>query len=130
MKITCPGQQTIAFLGTPSGKLQDTVQKLCLITYHTVTIATFHISITPLKSINHALSSNIKSNTLIEIEENCLLSIEQPDVIIIKMLQKIGLRIPALYIAVLWNPGGQVIKLKRNTTIIYARESYYMETPQ
>ena len=94
---------------------------------HGVTIPPYHISIVPLKSINHALSSNIKPNTLIEIEEKPFLSIEQLDLIITPMLQRLGLRIPNVYMAVLWNPGGQVIILKRNTTISYARESDYMK---
>ena len=124
MKTINSGQWIIALLETPSCKPQEAGQKLHLMTNHTVTILPYHISIIPVKSINHALSSNIKSNTLIEIEENPFLSIEQPDLIMIPMLQKLGLIIPAVYMAVLWNPGGQPIILKRNTTI--ARESDYM----
>ena len=96
-------------------------------TNHTVTIPSYHNSVIPLKSIKHTVSSNMKPNTLIEIEENPLLSTEQLDLIIIPMSQKLGLRIPDEYMAVLWNPGGQAIILKRNSNIGYARESDYME---
>ena len=78
----------------------------------TVTIPPYHISIIPLKSIKHALNNNIKPNTLIEIEENPFLSIKQPDLIFIPMLQKLGLRIPDVNMAVLWNLGGQAVILK------------------
>ena len=81
-------------------------------TNYTVTVPPSHISIVPLKSINHALNSNIKPNTLVEIEGNPFLSIEQPDLIKIPSLQKLGLRIPDVYMAVLLTPGGQVIMLK------------------
>ena len=82
MKITNSGQQTIAFLETPSGKPQETGQKLDLMINHTVTIPPY-----PVKSINHVLISNIKPNTLIEKEENSFLSIEQPDLIMIPISQ-------------------------------------------
>ena len=104
--MTTFGQWTIAFLETPSGKPQGTGQKLCLMTNHTVTKPLYHISIIPLKSINHVLNNNIKPSNLIEIENNPFLSIKQLDLIIIPMLQKLGLRIPDVYMAVLWNPGG------------------------
>ena len=123
MKMTEPDERTIAFLETPSDKPPETYKKLCLMTSHTVTIPPYHISIVPFKSVHHALSSNIKPNTLIEVEENPFLSIEQLDMIIIPMLQKLGLRIPDVYTAVLWNQGGQVRILKRNTIIGYVRES-------
>ena len=60
-------------------------------------------------------------------EENPFLSIEQPDLIIISMIQQLRLRIQDVYMAVLWNPGGQPIILKRNTTISYVKESDYIE---
>ena len=66
MKMTNAGKCTVASLETPSGKSQEAGQKLCLMTNHTVNIPPYHISIIPLKSINHALNSNIKPNTLIE----------------------------------------------------------------
>ena len=114
MKIINPGQWTIAFLETPSGKPQETDQELCLIINHTVIIPLYHISIAPLKPINHTISSNIKPNTLNEIEENPFLSIKQWNLIIIPMLQKLELRIPDVYMAVLWNPSGQVIIEKKH----------------
>ena len=85
-----PGQWTKAFLERPSCKPQEAGQKLHLMTSHTITVTPYHVSIIPLKSINHVLSSNIKPNTLIEIEENAFLSIEQSDLKIIPMLKKLG----------------------------------------
>ena len=56
---------------------------------------------------------------------------EQLDLILIIMLQKLGPRIPNVHMAVLWNPGGQTVILKRSMTIGYARESDYMgKVPQ
>ena len=66
MKMINPGQWTIALFETPTGKPEETGQKLCLMTNHNVTIPPYNISVIPLKSIYHALSSNIKPNTLIE----------------------------------------------------------------
>ena len=96
-------------------------------TNHIVTIQPYCISIIPLKSVNHSLRHNIKPSTIIEIEENPFLSIEQPDMIIIPKFQKLGLRIPDVYMVALWNPGGQPVMLKRNITISYAKESDYMK---
>ena len=127
MKMNNSGQWAISFLETPSGKPQETGQELCLMANHTAPIPPYNIFINPLKSINHAVSSNIKPNALIEIEETPFLSIKKPDLIIMPMVQKLGFIIPDVYMAVLWNPRGQAIILKRNTTINHARESDYIE---
>ena len=42
------------------------------------------------------------------------------------MLQKLEPRIPDICMAVPWNPGGQTVILKINTTISYVRESHFM----
>ena len=44
---------------------------------------------------------------------------------IIPVLHKLGLKIPDEFLAALWNPGGQAIILKRNTTIGYAKQLDY-----
>ena len=72
MTITSSGQWAIAFLETQSGKPQETGQKLHLLTNHTIITPPYHMSIILLKSINHALSSNIKPNTLKEIRGKTL----------------------------------------------------------
>ena len=59
-------------------------------------------------------------------EEIPFLAIEQQDLVLIPMLQKLGPQIPDVYMAVLWNSGGQTLILKRNMTIRYVRESDYM----
>ena len=46
--------------------------------------------------------------------------------VLIPTLQKLGTRIPDVYMAVLWNPGGQTVKLKK-MTISYVRELDYMD---
>ena len=47
------------------------------------------------------------------------------------MLQKLGSRIPDVYMEVMWNPGGQTVILKRSMTIGYVKESDYMwKAPQ
>ena len=127
MKANDLEQQMTVFLETPSGKQYETYQKLHLITNNTVTIPPYHISIASLKAINHTISKNIKPNTLIKIEENPFLAIEQQDIVLIPILQKLGPRVPNVYMAVLWNPGGYPVTLKRNMTISHVRESDYME---
>ena len=117
-------------LETLSGKQHETDQKLYLITKISVTITPQHISIAPLKTINHAKSNNIKPKTLIEIEETPFLAIEQLDLVLIPMLQKLGPKIPDVCMAVLWNPSGQTVILKRSTTTDYMKESDYMEKLQ
>ena len=109
MKTSDTEQHTITLLETLSGKQYKRDQKLCLITNSNYT--THHISIAPLKAFNHAISNSIKSNTLIEIEENPFLAIEQPDLVLIPMLQKLGPRIPDIYMAVQQNQGVQTVTL-------------------
>ena len=67
------------------------------------------------------------TNTLLEIEENPFLSIEQPKITIIPTLQKSEDRIPGTFMGVLWNPGEHTVTSKRNTTISYVKESNYIE---
>ena len=60
-----------------------------------------------LKANNHVVNNKIKPNTLIEIEENPFLAIEQLDLALILLLQKLGPQISNVYMALLWNTGGQ-----------------------
>ena len=115
-----------SFPKIPQSKKHETDQKLYLITKNTVTLPPYHISIAPLKAINYAISTYIKPNSLIYVQENTFFSIEQPDLVIIPMLQKLGTRIPDVYITVLWNPGGQTVILKRSMTISSIEESDYI----
>ena len=80
-----------------------------------------------MKAINHAINNNIKAKTIVEIEETHFLAIEQLDLGLVPMLQKLGPRLPNVHMAVLWNPDGQTVILKRNMTIIYVTKSDYME---
>ena len=127
MKTNDLEQWTIASFEIPVGKQHETDQKLHFIGNKIVTMASYHIYIAPLKAINHVINNKMKPNSLIEIEERPFLAIEQPDVVVIHMLQKLGHRIPDVYMSVLWNPGGQTVILKRNMTISYVKESDYME---
>ena len=127
MKTNNLEQWTIASLEISAGKQHKTDKKLHLITNNTVTIPNYHISIAQLKAINHVINNNIKPNTVIEKEENFFLAIDQPDLVLNTMLQKLGPQISKVCMAVLWNPGGQTALLKRNMTIWYVRESDYME---
>ena len=54
MKSSHLEQWTIPLLETSSGKQYETDQKLHLITNNKVTLPPYHISIAPLKAINHA----------------------------------------------------------------------------
>ena len=127
MKTNDLEQQTLAFLEAPSGRQHETDRQTTFITNKTVTMPPYHISIAPLKAINHVISNNIKSTTFIEIEGNLFLAIEQLDLVLKPMLQKLWHRIAKVYMVVIWNPGGQTVKLKRNTTISYVGASDYME---
>ena len=127
MKTNDLEQWTIAFLETPSGKQHERDQKLYIITNNTVTVPLYHISIAQLKVINHAIRNNIEPNTLIEIDKNTFLAIEQLDLVLIPKLCKQWPRIPNVYMAVLWNPGGQTVTLKRSMTIGSVKESDYTE---
>ena len=102
-------QITIASLEITAGKQHKTDQKLCLITNNAVTIPPYHTSTAPLKAINHVTNNNIKPNTLMEIEENPFLAIEEPDLILLQMLYKLEPRIPKVCMAVQWYPGGQTV---------------------
>ena len=73
----------------------------------TVTIPAHHISIVPLKAINQAININCTSETLLEIEENPFLMIEQSELVIEPTLQRLVSQVPDTYMAVLWNPRGQ-----------------------
>ena len=66
-------------------------------------------------------------NTLTEIEENPFLLSEEPIIVILPLLQKVGDRLPDAFIIALWNGGSHKITLKRNTTIGYVKESDYIE---
>ena len=105
-------QQRIALLETPLAKKWLKDERTHLVTNHKATVLPYYISIIPLKPVNHTLGTNLWPNTLLEIEENPFLSIEQLNITIIPVLQKIGLRIPHLFMAVLRNPGSHNISLK------------------
>ena len=122
MKKDNPIQQLIASLETSLDEKQVIDKRTCIVANHTVTIPCYHMSVTPLKQVNYTCDTNLNSNTLLEIEESPFLSIEQPNMMIIPVLQKLELRIPDEFMAMLWNPGGQAIILKRNTTFGYAKE--------
>ena len=112
-----------------AGKQNETEQKLHLMTSNTVTIPHNHISIVPIKAIKQLINNNFKPNDLIEIEANPFLTTEQ-ELILIPMLQKLqnlGSQTPNVYMALLWNPGGQTKILKQNKTISSAKELDCME---
>ena len=85
-----------------------TEQKIHLITTNTVTILPHHISFVPLEAINQVINIKFPSEALLEIEENPFLTIEQPELVLMPILQRLGSQIPDKYMAVLWNPGGQI----------------------
>ena len=62
-------------------------------------------------------------------EENAFFSIEQSDITIIPVLQKLENRIPDRYMAILWDGSGHFISIKKNITIGYMKESDYIEKP-
>ena len=68
-------------------------------------------------------------NTLIEIDDCPFLSIEQPGISILPLLQKVGDRLPDEFIIALWNHGDYTVTLKNKTTLGYVREADYREKP-
>ena len=87
-----------------------------------------HISIVPLTTINYP--NKMHTDILLGIEENPFFTIEHPNITIIPALQKLDNITPDKFMAVLWNPGGDSINIKRNMTIGYMKESDYVETSQ
>ena len=87
----------------------------------------YNIPIIPFKLVTNTFGMNLQLNTLLEIEENPFLSIEQPNITIIPVLQRIGLRITDRFMAFLCIPGGHNISLKTNTTISYMKELDYRD---
>ena len=64
-------------------------QKIHLIVSNTVTIPPYHASLVPLKAIHQATNMKFPSETLLEIEENLFLTIEQPELVLIPTVQKL-----------------------------------------
>ena len=116
-----------SFIKISADEQNETEQKICSITTNTVTIPPFYISLVPFKAINQVINIKFPSEPLLEIEENPFLTIEQPKLVLIPTLQTLGSQVPDTYMAVLWNPSGQDLILKRNMTIGYIEESDYME---
>ena len=56
-------------------------------------------------------------------EENPFFTIQLPNITIILATQKPDNRTPSKFMGILWNPGGDSISIKRNTTISYINES-------
>ena len=74
----------------------------------------YHVSLIPLKPVEHLV---FWPSTLIEIEVNLFLSIEQPGIVILLLLLKVGDRLPDKLIAALWNQGSHTITLKKTTLL-------------
>ena len=65
------------------------------------------------KAINHAINNNVNPNALIEIEENPFLGIEQLDSSLIPILQKLGPKMPDIYMEVLGEPRRSDCNIKK-----------------
>ena len=63
-------------------------------------------------------------------EENPFFAIKQPNISIIPALQKLDNRTSDKFMAILQNPGGNSISIKKNATISYMKESDYVEKSQ
>ena len=111
MKTNDFGQWTIASPKISTDEQIEIVQRIHLITANTVTIPPYHISTVPLKAINQAINTSLQPDAFTEIEENPFLATEQLDLVLIITLQKLGSRVPNVYMAVLWSPGGQTVIL-------------------
>ena len=127
LKTNNSGQQTIASLKISTDEQNETEPKICLIITTTVTIPPHHISFVPLKVINQAINTRFPSEALLEIEENPFLTIEQPELVLMPTVQRLGSQVPNIYMAVLWHPIGQNLILKWNMTIGYIKESEHGE---
>ena len=104
--------------------------RIHLVTSHSVIVLPYNISIIMLKLVNHTFGINLQPNTLFEIEENPILSIEQPNITVVPVLHKVGHRILDSFLAVLGNQGGHNISFKRISTIGYVKGSDYIENSQ
>ena len=104
---------------------QEKGKKIHVITKSTVTLPPHHISIIPLTPTDYP--HKIHTDTLLEMEENPFFTIEQPDITIILALQKLDNKTHDKFMTIIWNPGGDSISVKRNTTISYMKESDYIK---
>ena len=82
------------------------------------------MSVMPFIPIGHL---TLLPNTLNEIDESTFLSMEEPSISILPLLQKVGDRLPDMLITTLWNNGDYTMTLKKNTTIGFVREAEYTE---
>ena len=97
-----------------------------LVVSNTVNIPPCHVSIILLKLVGHMV---LWPNTLYEIAENPFPLIEEPNVAILPVLEKVGDRFSDEYITTLCNQGGHPITLKENTTAGYVKEAYAIYMP-
>ena len=66
MKKGNPKQQVIASLKTSLDEKQVINKRTHLVTNHTVTLQTYHISVVPLKLVNYTCDTSLKPNTLLD----------------------------------------------------------------
>ena len=74
----------------------------------TVMIPPHHVSIVSLKAISWAINSKFTSETLLEIGENPFLTTEQPELVLVPTLQRLGYQVSGTSMAVLRNPRGKI----------------------
>ena len=116
LKASGSGKGTVASLKISTDEQNETDKKIPLIATATVTIPPHHLSLVSLKAINQVINTKFTSKALLEIEENPFLTIEQPELVLMSTLHRLGSQ-------VLWNPDGQNLILKQNMTISYVKKS-------
>ena len=91
---------------------QERGETISVVTKSTVTLPLHHIAIVSLTPIHYP--DKIHTNTVLEIEDNPFFCIEQRNITIIPPVQNLDNRTPDKFMAILWNPGGHSIRIKRN----------------
>ena len=112
-----------SFIKISTDEQKETKQKIHLKNTVPVTIPPHHISLVPLKAIIQAINTKFPSEALLEIEENPFLTIEQPELVLMPIIPRLGSQVLDTYVVVLWNPSGQNLILKWNMNIGYVKES-------
>ena len=121
-----PWCQSVVLLEIPVADKWTRDEGKFLVTMNTIIIPPYHVSIILLKPIGHIV---LWPSMVTEKRWNPFLSVEEPSIAILLLLQKVGDRLTDEFITVLWNQSGHTITWKRNSTIWHLREADYIEKP-
>ena len=107
-----PEKQVMTLFETQLAERQIIYERTHIVAGHTITIPPYHNSIIPLQPVNHTFETNLQPNTLLKLEENPFLFIEQLTITIVPVLN------------------GHTMILRETLPFEYVKESDYIEKHQ